>query len=157
MRSGIGFDIHPFREGRPLVLGGVSIPHERGLDGDSDADVLTHAIIDAILGALSVGDIGSFFGVGTPEVMGTRSLELLSRLVTLVKNSRFAISNIDSTIVCEAPKLFAHREKMRDNIAGALEIEINKVSVKFTTPKGLGALGHKEGIASLAIVTMEET
>lgn len=157
MRSGIGFDIHPFREGRPLVLGGVAIPYERGLDGDSDADVLTHAIIDAILGALSVGDIGSFFGVGTPELMGIRSLELLSRLVTLVKNSRFAISNIDSTIVCEAPKLSAFREKMRDNIAEALEIEINKVSVKFTTLKGLGALGHKEGIASLAIVTMEET
>lgn len=156
MRSGIGFDIHPFREDRPLVLGGVAIPHGRGLDGDSDADVLTHAIIDAILGALSAGDIGSYFGVGTPEVMGIRSLELLSRLTLLVKNSQFAISNIDSTIVCEAPKLSAFRDQMRENIAGALGIEIDKVSVKFTTPKGLGALGHKEGIAVLAIVTMEE-
>lgn len=157
MRSGIGFDIHPFREDRPLVLGGVAIPHAMGLDGDSDADVLTHAIIDAILGTLSIGDIGSYFGVGTPELMGIRSLELLSRLTALVKNSQFAISNIDSTIVCEAPKLSAYREQMRGNIAKALEIELDKVSVKFTTPKGLGALGHKEGIASLAIVTMEET
>lgn len=157
MRSGIGFDIHPFREGRPLVLGGVAIPNEAGLDGDSDADVLTHAIIDAILGALCAGDIGSFFGVGVPEVMGIKSLILLSRLTALVKKSQFAISNIDSTIVCEAPKLAGFRDMMRQNIASALEIGINKVSVKFTTPKGLGALGHKEGIAALAIVTMEET
>jgi 2-C-methyl-D-erythritol 2,4-cyclodiphosphate synthase len=156
MRSGIGFDIHPLKEGRPLVLGGVTIPHEAGLDGDSDADVLTHAIIDSILGALSAGDIGSYFGVGTPEVMGIRSLDLLSRLTPLVKNSQFAISNIDSTIICEAPKLSVYRDKMRDNIAGALEIGINKVSVKLTTPKGLGALGHKKGIAVIAIATMEE-
>lgn len=156
MRSGIGFDIHPFREGRPLVLGGAVIPHDAGLDGDSDADVLTHAIIDAILGALCAGDIGSYFGVGTPELMGIESLALLSKLVVLVKDSRFAISNIDSTIVCEAPKLSVYRMEMQGNIAKALEIEANKVSVKFTTPKGLGALGHKEGIASLAIVTMEE-
>lgn len=156
MRSGIGFDIHPFRKARPLVLGGVAIPHEAGLNGDSDADVLTHAIIDSILGALSVGDIGSYFGVGTPEMMGIKSLNLLPRLVTLVKDFRFAISSIDSTIICEAPKLSAYRDQMRSNIARALEIEINKVSVKFTTPKGLGALGHKEGIAVLALAAMEE-
>ncbi len=153
MRTGIGFDIHRLVNGRPLVIGGVSIPHDKGLEGDSDADVLTHAIIDSLLGAKALGDIGSYFGVGTPEVMGARSVDMLSVLLTL---ETFKIVNLDATIIAQEPKMTGHRDSIRSSLSLVLELPVDRISVKFTTPKHIGSLGAGDGIACICIATLED-
>jgi 2-C-methyl-D-erythritol 2,4-cyclodiphosphate synthase len=153
MRNGIGFDIHKLVQGRPLVIGGVTIPHDKGLEGDSDADVLTHAVIDALLGAKALGDIGSYFGVGTPEVMRSRSVDMLSVLLTL---ETFKIANIDSTLIAQEPKMTQHRDEIRQNLSLVLELPVDRISVKFTTPKHIGSLGAGDGIACICIATLED-
>lgn len=156
MRIGLGFDVHNTKSGKPLVIGGVIVPCEFGLDGDSDADVLCHSVIDAVLGALNLGDIGSYFGVGTPDMMGVESLSLLARLTPLIGENRMTVSNLDCTIIAQYPKLSDKREQMRANIARVLQTPQNRISLKFTTPKGLGPLGNKEGIACLSAILLEE-
>jgi 2-C-methyl-D-erythritol 2,4-cyclodiphosphate synthase len=153
MRTGIGFDMHRLVEGRPLVIGGVTIGHSKGLEGDSDADVLTHAIIDAILGAKALGDIGSYFGVGTPEIMGTRSVDMLAVLLSLEDVN---IINIDSTIIAQEPNMSTHRDAIRQNLSLVTGLPTDRISVKFTTPKHIGPLGNGEGIACIASVALED-
>lgn len=155
-RVGLGFDVHPFMDNRPLVLGGVTIPNERGLEGDSDADVLAHSLIDALLGALALGDIGRVFGVGTPEVMGIRSLILLERTMTLIHEKGYHIVNVDATIIAQVPKLGPHLPSMMENLCPLLKIESDALSLKATTPKHLGALGDKQGIAVQSIVLLQK-
>jgi 2-C-methyl-D-erythritol 2,4-cyclodiphosphate synthase len=154
MRVGVGFDMHRLVPGRPLVLGGVQIAFERGLEGDSDADVLTHAILDALLGAAGLGDIGSHFGVGRPENMGISSLILLEQAVTLVRNRGFRPYNVDATVVAEAPKIGPFIPAMRAALARILGIAEDGVNVKGTTAKGMGALGTGEGIATFAVASV---
>jgi len=154
MRVGVGFDVHRLVAGRPLILGGVLIPFERGLDGDSDADVLTHAILDALLGATALGDIGTHFGVGRPENMGISSLVLLERMVALVRRRGYRAHNVDATVVTEAPKIGPFIPAMRAALATVLGIAEARVSVKGTTAKGLGTLGAGEGIATFAVVSV---
>lgn len=150
---GIGYDIHKLEPNRPLILGGVHVPFEKGLDGDSDADVVCHSIIDALLGASGMGDIGSFFGIGTPEIMGARSLNMLSKLKEHLDENDIAIVNIDTTIIAQTPKLGDFRTEMISNISKTLDIK--HVSVKFTTPKHIGSLGRSEAIACLAIASIK--
>jgi 2-C-methyl-D-erythritol 2,4-cyclodiphosphate synthase len=154
VRSGIGVDMHRLVEGRPLILGGVSVPHPRGLEGDSDADVLTHAVLDALLGAAALGDIGVHFGTGRPEMMGISSLRLLERAVRLLAAQGFQPSNVDATLVAEAPRLGPHIPGMRAKLARVLGLPEGRVSVKGTTAKGMGWLGAGEGIACLAVATV---
>jgi 2-C-methyl-D-erythritol 2,4-cyclodiphosphate synthase len=154
MRVGVGFDVHRLVAGRPLILGGVRIPFERGLDGDSDADVLTHAILDALLGATGLGDIGTHFGIGRPENMGISSLILLERIVALVRKRGFRPHNVDATVVAEAPKIGPFIPAMRTALAKVLGVAEGRVSVKGTTAKGLGTLGAGEGIATFAVVSV---
>lgn len=151
IRAGIGFDIHRMAQGRPLVLGGVRIPNERGLEGHSDADALLHAICDAMLGALALGDIGRHFPDTDPRYRGISSLELLTSVAGLVRSRGYKVESLDATIIAEAPKLSPHIERMRTNIAGALEISSDTVSVKAKTHEGLGPIGHGEAIAAQAI------
>jgi 2-C-methyl-D-erythritol 2,4-cyclodiphosphate synthase len=153
-RVGIGFDMHRLVPGRPLVLGGVSIPYERGLEGDSDADVLTHAILDALLGATGMGDIGTHFGVGRPENMGISSVVLLERIMALVRAQGYRANNVDATVVAEAPKLAPLIPAMRKTLAAVLGIAEAQVNVKSTTAKGLGTLGEGEGIATFAVASV---
>lgn len=153
-RVGVGFDMHRLVEGRPLVLGGVTIPHARGLDGDSDADVLTHAILDALLGAAGAGDIGTHFGVGRPEIMGISSLVLLGRTMGILQSRGYRPGNVDATVVAETPRLGPHIPDMRRALAGVLGIAEGSVNVKGTTAKGLGSLGAGEGIAAFAVATV---
>ena len=154
IRVGVGFDVHRLVMGRPLILGGVRIPFDRGLEGDSDADVLTHAILDALLGATESGDIGTHFGVGRPENMGISSLLLLEHTVALVREQGYVPHNVDATVVAEAPKIGPHIPAMRTALAKVLEIAADRVNVKGTTAKGLGALGAGEGIAAFAVATV---
>ena len=154
LRVGVGFDIHRLVAGRPLILGGVRIPFERGLDGDSDADVLTHAILDALLGAIALGDIGTHFGVGRPENLGISSLVLLERTVALVRKRGFRPHNVDATVVAELPKIGPFIPAMRTALATVLGIAETRVSLKGTTAKGLGTLGAGEGIATFAVVSV---
>jgi len=151
MRVGVGLDMHRLVAGRPLILGGVAIPFERGLEGDSDADVLTHAILDALLGAAGEGDIGTHFGVGRPEMQGISSLVLLARVVTLVAAKGYQPSNVDATVIVEAPRIGPHIPAMRERLATVLQIAVDRVNVKSTTAKGLGWLGAGEGIATIAV------
>lgn len=153
MRVGVGFDVHRLVADRPLILGGVRIPYDRGLDGDSDADVLTHAILDALLGATGLGDIGTHFGVGRPENMGISSLILLERIVALVRARGFRPHNADATVVAEAPKIGPFIPAMRAALGKVLGIAEARVSVKGTTAKGLGTLGAGDGIATFAVVS----
>ena len=153
MRVGLGFDVHKVSVERPLVLGGLTIQGNNGLMGDSDGDVLIHSIIDAILGAANMGDIGSFFGVG---LMGVKSLDLLKKLPEEIENLGIVISNIDSTIIAQKPALSSFRLQMRESIASTLHIDQSRVSIKFTTPKGLGSLGASEGITALTVLLLEE-
>ncbi|NLB34893.1 MAG: 2-C-methyl-D-erythritol 2,4-cyclodiphosphate synthase, partial [Elusimicrobia bacterium] len=153
MRSGIGYDIHRLGRNRPLILGGVKIPHKKGLIGHSDADVLIHAIIDAILGAAALGDIGQHFPDSDPEFKGVSSLYLLEQVNLLLRKAGYEVNNIDSTIVCEEPKLSGYIEEMRENISKILDIPISDVSVKATTNEGLGEEGKKNAISSTAIST----
>ncbi len=155
MRIGQGYDVHRLVEGRKLILGGVDIPHSTGLLGHSDADVLTHAIADALLGAAALGDIGKHFPDSDPAYKGISSLLLLSHVGALLRKNGFRIVNIDSTVLAEAPKLAPHISSMRENIAVALQIELSSVSVKATTEEGLGFTGEKLGIAAQAIALIE--
>ncbi len=157
MRVGIGYDVHPLKAGRDLVLGGVPIGHPVGLDGHSDADVLTHAVIDALLGAAALGDIGKLFPSSDPRYKDASSLALLSTAAAAVRSAGYRIVNVDSTVVAEEPRLHPHLHQMRDNIATSLKLGVALVSVKATSPEGLGALGRKDGIAAQAVALIEET
>jgi 2-C-methyl-D-erythritol 2,4-cyclodiphosphate synthase len=157
MRSGIGYDVHPFAAERPLVLGGVRVPHDAGLAGHSDADVLTHALIDALLGAAALGDIGSHFPPDDEQYRDADSLELLRRTVDLVGEAGFQVVNVDATVIAETPKLAPHIGAMRQALARALGLEVTAVSVKATTANGVGTLGNGEGIAALAVVLVDST
>ena len=151
MRIGMGYDVHRFAEDRKLIIGGVDIPYEKGLDGHSDADVLLHAISDALLGAAAFGDIGKHFPDTDPEYEGADSLKLLSLVGEMLEEEFYMIENIDATIIAQAPKMRPYIDEMRENIASALGIDISQVSVKATTEEGLGFTGRGEGIASQAI------
>jgi 2-C-methyl-D-erythritol 2,4-cyclodiphosphate synthase len=157
MRTGIGYDIHPLVKGRPLVLGGVSIPFEKGLAGHSDGDALTHAIIDALLGAAALGDIGAHFPAGDARFEGASSVDLLTDASKLVGGAGHRIVNVDSSVIAEAPRLAPHVEAMRQALADAIGIDSRAVSVKATTSDGLGATGRGEGIAALATVLLDST
>ena len=154
IRTGIGIDTHRFEAGRPLVLGGVDIPHETGLAGHSDADVLTHAIIDALLGAAGLGDIGQHFPDTDPRHAGADSIELLRTVVVFLEDNGFRVHNVDATVVMERPKLAPYRDAMRDGLARALGLESSSVNVKATTGEGMGFVGRGEGIAALAVATL---
>ena len=156
MRIGHGYDVHRLVEGRKLIIGGVDIPHEKGLLGHSDADVLAHAISDALLGALAMGDIGHLFPDNDPAYEGADSLWLMSQIVPIIKSEGYKISNIDSTVIAQAPKLAPHIDKMRENIANTLGISKNDVSIKATTEEGLGFSGEKLGIAAHAVCLLEK-
>ena len=155
MRIGHGYDVHRLVEGRRLILGGVDIPHEKGLLGHSDADVLVHAIMDALLGAAALGDIGKHFSDSDPAYAGANSLGLAAHVAALLQNHGYRIVNIDSTILAQAPKLAPHIETMRRNIANALGIELSAINVKATTEEGLGFTGEKLGIAAHAVCLIE--
>lgn len=151
IRVGNGLDVHPFADGAgPLVLAGVQIPGAAGLAGHSDADVVAHAVTDAILGAAAMGDLGSVFGVGDPALAGAHSLALLARVVGDVAAAGWSVGNVDVTVVAEQPRLAPHREAMRQALSGPLGLEVDAVSVKFTTTDRLGAIGRAEGIACWA-------
>jgi 2-C-methyl-D-erythritol 2,4-cyclodiphosphate synthase len=155
IRTGIGYDVHQFAEGRRMVLGGVEIPFERGLLGHSDADVLLHAIADAVLGAAALGDIGQHFPPSDPAFKNADSVVLLQHACALVRAAGFAINNIDATVIAEAPRIGPHAEAMRARIAAACAIEVEDVSVKATTNERMGFVGREEGIAALAIATIQ--
>jgi 2-C-methyl-D-erythritol 2,4-cyclodiphosphate synthase len=156
VRSGIGYDSHRLAEGRKLILGGVEIEGaERGLDGHSDADALTHAVIDALLGAAGMGDIGLRFPDTDERWRDADSIVLLREVVAQIGESGWAVGNVDATVICEAPKLGAYRELMRDALAAALGIAPDAVNVKFTTNERMGPTGRGEGIAALATATLE--
>ena len=154
IRVGIGFDAHPFAEGRELALGGVIIPFERGLDGHSDADALTHAVIDACLGAANLGDIGAHFPPSDPATRGIRSVKLLSATVSALRRHGWKPEYVDATIVAERPKLRPYIGDMRASLAEALELGIESVSVKATTTDHLGFVGREEGICCVAVATI---
>ena len=156
MRIGHGYDVHRLMEGRKLILGGVDIPYEKGLLGHSDADVLLHAISDAILGAIGEGDIGRHFPDTDPRYKGADSLKLLAHVMKLAEDKGFRLGNLDATIVAQRPKLAPHIPLMRQNIAGVLSAEIDRVNVKATTTEELGFAGRGEGIAAYAVALMEK-
>ncbi|MDQ6917802.1 MAG: 2-C-methyl-D-erythritol 2,4-cyclodiphosphate synthase [Candidatus Dormibacteraeota bacterium] len=155
MRVGIGYDAHRLVDGRPLVVGGVAIDHPKGLDGHSDADVLVHAIIDALLGASALGTIGEHFPEDDPTYAGISSLELLSMTAALVEDHGRTIVNVDSVVIAERPRLQPHLAAMARGIAETLGLDQDLVGVKATSPEGLGALGRQEGIAAQAVVLLE--
>jgi 2-C-methyl-D-erythritol 2,4-cyclodiphosphate synthase len=154
IRIGNGYDIHQLVSDRPLILGGIAIESELGLLGHSDADVLTHAIMDAMLGALALGDIGHYFPPSDPKWAGADSIELLKEVNQIIIAQGWQISNIDATVVAEAPKLKPHIKPMRDRLAAALSIDPSQVSVKATTNEKLDAVGHKQAIATHAVVLL---
>lgn len=151
MRIGMGYDVHRLAENRALIIGGVEIPYEKGLLGHSDADVLLHAVMDALLGAAAMGDIGKHFPDTDPEYKGISSLILLEKVGELLSENGFIIENIDATIIAQAPKMRPYIDSMRENIARVLEVDISCVNVKATTEEGLGFTGSGEGISSQAI------
>lgn len=155
MRTGIGFDTHRLVEGRKLILGGVEIAHPFGLLGHSDADVLTHAIMDALLGAVAAGDIGQHFPDTDPRWEGADSLKLLCAVVALLRERGWRVGNVDATVLAERPKLMAHIPEMRSRLAEAMGVDPADVSVKATTVEGLGAIGRREGISAMAVATVE--
>jgi 2-C-methyl-D-erythritol 2,4-cyclodiphosphate synthase len=155
LRIGNGFDVHALVEGRPLILGGVTIPHERGLAGHSDADVLLHAIADAILGALALGDIGKHFPDTDPRWSGADSRALLRHVFALAFDAGWEIGNVDSTVIAQAPKIASHIPAMRANLAFDLNCDDVRISVKATTTERLGFAGREEGIAALATVLLQ--
>lgn len=156
LRIGHGYDVHRLAEGRPLVLGGVVIPWERGLDGHSDADVLTHAIMDALLGAIAAGDIGKLFPDDDVSYLNISSMLLLERVADYLRQQGYAVVNIDATLVAQAPKVSPYRNAMRKNIAAALKVDISQVSVKATTEEHLGFTGTGEGMAAHAVALVEK-
>jgi 2-C-methyl-D-erythritol 2,4-cyclodiphosphate synthase len=152
--SGIGYDVHRFAEGRPLILGGVEIPHSHGLDGHSDADVLSHAVADAVLGAIGERDIGHHFPNTDASIRGISSLEILRKVADLLAQRGAKLQNIDATLISEAPKIYPHVEAMRVNLAEALRIPPKRVGVKATTNETMGFVGRREGIAALAVASV---
>lgn len=156
MRIGQGYDVHRLTEGRDLILGGVTVPYEKGLLGHSDADVLVHAVMDALLGAAALGDIGQHFPDTDPAYKGISSIELLKRVGELLNDKGYVIENIDATVIAQRPKLAQYRPQMAENIALALHLDPSRVSVKATTEEGLGFTGTGEGISSQAITLLTE-
>lgn len=154
MRIGTGYDVHKLTENRKMILGGVEIPYEKGLLGHSDADVIVHAIMDALLGALALGDIGKHFPDNDPAYEGASSIELLKHVGKIIGDENYVISNIDSTIIAQKPKLAPYIEEMRRNVAKALGIDISQVSIKATTEEHLGFTGRGEGISSQAVALL---
>lgn len=155
MRIGHGYDVHKLVEGRPLIIGGVEIPHEKGLLGHSDADVLLHAISDALLGAAALGDIGKLFPDTDPAYKGADSLVLLKKVCEKVREKGFEIENIDSTVLAQAPKLRPYIDEMRSLISAYTDVDIDAISVKATTEEGLGFTGAKEGISAHAVCLLK--
>lgn len=153
-RIGNGYDIHQLAEGRPLILGGIEIPHHLGLLGHSDADALTHAIMDAMLGALSLGDIGHYFPPSEPKWAGANSLELLHQVNQLIGDRHWRVSNLDTVVVAERPKLKPYIADMRDRLADVLQLEPDRVGIKATTNEKLGPVGREEGISAYAVVLL---
>ena len=156
MRIGMGYDVHRLSAGRKLIMGGVDIPYEKGLLGHSDADVLVHAIMDALLGAAALGDIGSHFPDTDPAYEGISSIRLLEHVGKLLADSGYAIGNIDATIIAQKPKMRPHSDQMRENIASALKIRPDQVGVKATTEEGLGFTGSGAGISAHAVCLLEQ-
>lgn len=156
LRVGHGYDVHRLAEGRPLVLGGVTVPFETGLDGHSDADVLLHAVMDALLGAAALGDIGALFPDSDPAYEGASSVALLREVRARLAAAGFGVVNVDATAIAQAPKLAPYRDAMRENIAAALGIEVSRVSVKATSEEGLGFTGAGLGIAAHAAALIEK-
>jgi 2-C-methyl-D-erythritol 2,4-cyclodiphosphate synthase len=155
IRTGIGYDSHRLTSGRRLVLGGVEIAHERGLEGHSDADVLTHAVIDALLGAAGLGDIGEHFPDSDEAWRGADSIQMLDAIVALVRESGHQLVNVDCTVVMEAPKLAPHRSQIRERLAQALGLDNARVNVKASTGEGIGFVGSGEGVAALAVASLD--
>jgi 2-C-methyl-D-erythritol 2,4-cyclodiphosphate synthase len=153
-RIGFGYDVHRLVEGRPLILGGVEVPHPFGLEGHSDADVLTHAIMDAIIGALGAGDIGQHFPDTDPKYKGAASLSMLKTVMGLVKNDGYRLNNLDATITAQAPKLVHQLPDMRERLAEKLEASVAQVNIKATTSEGLGFCGKREGMEAFAVVSL---
>ncbi len=157
IRTGMGFDVHPFADGRRLVLGGVELDSPRGLAGHSDADVLCHALADALLGAVADGDIGEHFPDTDPRWKGADSLQLLAHCARRVAARGARIVNVDATVLAEYPRLAPHRARMRERLAAALQLPVDRVSIKATTMEKLGSIGRGEGIAAMAIATVEQS
>lgn len=155
MRIGFGYDVHRQKAGRPLILGGVDVPSDFGLDGHSDADVLTHAIIDALLGAAALGDIGSHFPDTDEEWRGANSIELLKTVVQRVSESGYAVGNVDAIVVLQQPKLRPYIDAMRSELAKAMQVDIGQVSVKATTSEKMGFVGREEGVVAHAVALLE--
>ena len=156
MRIGVGYDVHPLREGRALVIGGVRVEHPSGLDGHSDADVLTHAIIDSILGAAGLGDIGAHFPPDDARYRGASSLDLLAEAARVVATAGYRVVNVDSTVVAQSPRLGPHLAEMTRNIAHRLALDVSAVSVKATSPEGIGSLGGGDAIAAQAVALVDK-
>lgn len=155
IRVGIGYDVHPFAEGRPLILGGVEVPHDRGLLGHSDADVLSHAVADAILGALGLPDIGFYFPPSDASIEGISSLKILERCAELAAEQGYVIGNVDASLVAEAPKVMKHAPSMKQKMARALGIEPEQVGIKATTNEKMGFVGRGEGMAAMAVACVQ--
>lgn len=156
IRCGIGYDAHRFADGRKLILGGVEIPHERGLSGHSDADVIAHAIADALLGSMGEADIGHHFPNTDESIRGMSSLDILRQVRALLADKNARAINVDATVIAEAPKLQPHIQEMRKTLANALACDVSCVGVKATTNEGMGAIGRGEGIAAMAVVLVED-
>ena len=154
-RVGFGFDLHALVAGRPLILGGVTVPSEVGLDGHSDADVLTHAVGEALLGALALGDLGRHFSDTDPRWRGVSSLLLLGQVMALVRGRGATLINVDATVLAQAPKLAPHLPEMAKRLADVLGIPVERVSVKAKSPEGLGLVGRREGLAAMAVVSLD--
>jgi 2-C-methyl-D-erythritol 2,4-cyclodiphosphate synthase len=155
MRIGYGFDVHQTTEAKPLILGGVPVPSSFGLEGHSDADVVLHAVMDAMLGALALGDIGQHFPNTDNDYKGANSLELVGRVWKMVQDNGYRMGNLDVMVLAEAPKILPHAEQMRTNIASVCQSEVSQISVKATTMETLGFVGRREGIAAQAVVLLE--
>ncbi|MCL2856291.1 MAG: 2-C-methyl-D-erythritol 2,4-cyclodiphosphate synthase [Oscillospiraceae bacterium] len=154
LRIGHGYDAHRLVPGRRMILGGVDVPHHLGLDGHSDADVLTHAVMDALLGALSLGDIGLHFPPGDAAFAGADSIKLLQKVVGMIKEQGFSLCNLDATIIAQKPKLAGHIPKMRENLAAAIGVPVGLCSVKATTEEGMGFTGREEGVAAHCVLLL---
>lgn len=157
LRIGLGYDVHAFVDARPLILGGVNVPFDRGLAGHSDADVLTHALMDAILGAMRLGDIGAHFPDTDESFSGISSLELLRRVAKMAHEAGWALIDADCVVIAEWPKMSPYRDQMRENLASCLGVEVSRVGIKATTTEGLGFAGRGEGVAAQVVVLMERT
>ena len=155
MRVGIGYDVHPFVHGRALILGGVLVEHDRGLDGHSDADVLVHAVMDALLGAAALGDIGHHFPPGDPDYRGASSVDLLEKVMGLLDQRSRRCVNVDSVITMESPRIAPHIPEMRANLAKVIRVDVEDIGIKATTSEGLGFVGRAEGASAWAVALVE--